>query len=131
MSKHRILITGGLGYVGGRIAKHLAADPELALQLTSRNVNAHKPDWLINGEIVQWDIAADADLTRLCAGVDTVVHLAALNEIDSANDPVAALGRREFVVGRAPQPAFALLLGLWASVALAQSGRRRSNSSSP
>ncbi len=91
MSKRKILITGGLGYVGGRIAKHLTADSGLALRLTSRSVNAHKPDWLINGEVAQWDIAADADLTSLCAGVGTVVHLAALNEIDSANNPVAAL----------------------------------------
>lgn len=91
MSKRKILITGGLGYVGGRVAKHLAAHQELALKLTSRNINPRKPDWLGNGEIVQWDIVTDTDLTRLCTGIDTVVHLAALNEIDSANDPVAAL----------------------------------------
>ena len=46
----------------------------------------------------------------------------ALLRTSRKTDSVAALGRREFVVGRAPQPAFALLLGLWASVALAQSG---------
>lgn len=88
MSK-RILITGGVGYVGGRIAQHLAADPDLDLRLTSRRAAPDKPAWLGNGEIVQWDIAADSG--GICFGVDTVIHLAALNEIDCTQDPFAAL----------------------------------------
>lgn len=85
----RVLITGGLGYVGGRIAQHLAADSSLSMRLTSRRVGAPKPSWLGNGEIVPWDIAQDD--SDICAGVDTVVHLAALNEIDCAQDARAAL----------------------------------------
>lgn len=85
----RVLITGGLGYVGGRIAQHLAADPNLTLRLTSRRPDTTKPAWLCNGEIVPWDIAAD--IGEICADVDTVIHLAALNEIDCAQDSLAAL----------------------------------------
>lgn len=84
-----ILITGGLGYVGGRIARYLAADRGLSLRLTSRRASTTNPSWLTNGEIAQWDITADPD--DICAGVDTVVHLAALNEIDCAQDALAAL----------------------------------------
>jgi UDP-glucose 4-epimerase len=91
MSKRKILITGGLGYVGGRVAKYLASDPDLALQITSRSVNANKPNWLSNGEILPWNISDNNNLTQLCEGVDTVVHFAAMNEIDSAQDPIAAL----------------------------------------
>lgn len=85
----RILITGGLGYVGGRIAQHLATDSGLSLRLTSRRADASKPSWLGNGEIVYCDISQDVGY--ICAGVDTVVHLAALNEIDCAQDALAAL----------------------------------------
>lgn len=85
-----ILITGGLGYVGGRVAQHLASVPGLTLQLTSRTPPAAAPAWLTNGRVVAWD-AASSDLAPLLDGVDTVVHFAALNEIDSARDPVQAL----------------------------------------
>jgi len=85
----RVLITGGLGYVGGRIAQHLAADPELSLRLTSRRADVPRPSWLGGGEIVPWDITRDDG--DICAGIDTVVHLAALNEIDCAQDARAAL----------------------------------------
>ncbi|PIQ55528.1 MAG: UDP-glucose 4-epimerase [Comamonadaceae bacterium CG12_big_fil_rev_8_21_14_0_65_59_15] len=85
----RVLITGGLGYVGGRIAQYLAADSSLSLRLTSRRADTPKPDWLNDGEIVQWDIAQDDSV--ICAGVDAVIHLAALNEIDCAQDALAAL----------------------------------------
>jgi len=84
-----IFITGGLGYVGGRVARHLAASPALQLRLTSRKPAACAPAWLARGKVVGWDTADDA--TALLAGADTVVHFAALNEIDSARDPVKAL----------------------------------------
>jgi UDP-glucose 4-epimerase len=86
----RVLITGGLGYVGGRIAQHLAADSSLSLRLTSRSAGASKPSWLSNGEVVLWDVAQNG--SDICASVDTVVHLAALNEIDCGQDACAALG---------------------------------------
>ncbi|WP_426208422.1 NAD-dependent epimerase/dehydratase family protein [Massilia sp. TWP1-3-3] len=85
-----ILVTGGLGYVGGRIARHLATVDGLSLRLTSRTPPALAPSWLVQGRLVAWD-SGDTDLTALLAGVDTVVHCAALNEIDSARDPLAAL----------------------------------------
>lgn len=86
----KVLITGGLGYVGGRIAQHLATDPGLSLRLTSRRIiRTTYPTWLANCEIRQWD--ASADPSDLCAGIDTVVHLAAANENDCIQDPLGAL----------------------------------------
>ena len=86
----KILVTGGLGYVGGRVARHLATVPDLQLCLTSRRPPATAPHWLSHGQVVPWDSAAQ-DPAPLLDGVDTVVHFAALNEIDSARDPVQAL----------------------------------------
>jgi UDP-glucose 4-epimerase len=85
----RVLITGGLGYVGARIALHLADDSSLSLRLTSRRGCASKPSWLGSGEIVQWDVAQNGG--DICADIDTLIHLAALNEIDCAQDACAAL----------------------------------------
>lgn len=84
-----ILITGGLGYVGGRVARHLAQHTGLRLRLTSRRPPAANPGWLANGSVYAWDSGADP--APLLDGVDTVVHFAALNEIDSARDPLLAL----------------------------------------
>lgn len=85
----KILITGGLGYVGGRVAQHLAGDAQWQLCLTSRTAPAQTPDWLGQGSVAAW--RSDQDAAALLDGVDTVVHFAALNEIDSALDPVKAL----------------------------------------
>lgn len=84
-----ILITGGLGYVGGRVARHLANLTALDVRLTSRTPPAQLPHWLARGSIVGWDSGQDG--AAVLAGVDTVVHFAALNEIDSARDPHQAL----------------------------------------
>jgi UDP-glucose 4-epimerase len=84
-----ILITGGLGYVGGRVARHLADRPDLRLRLTSRRPPASLPGWLGNGAVLAWDSGADP--MPMLEGVDTVVHCAALNEIDSTRDPLLAL----------------------------------------
>lgn len=89
MGKRKILITGGLGYVGGRVAKYLALDPDLTLQITSRSTKLEKPNWLADGEILHWEIFNDNN--AICEGIDTVVHFAAVNEIVSAQDPTVAM----------------------------------------
>lgn len=87
---HKILITGGLGYVGGRVAKMLAARSDLHLVLGSRQ--AHKsPTWLPDVAVVRMDWASLGSLMAACDGIDTVLHLAAMNEIDCIRDPAAAL----------------------------------------
>jgi len=91
-SSNCILITGGLGYVGGRVATHLsAATPELSVRLISRREPNQVPKWARGMDLVRADVLNTASLQTALAGIDTVVHLAALNEIESARDPEAAL----------------------------------------
>lgn len=85
------LITGGFGYLGGRIAQALATNPGLSLRLGTRRPHPAPPEWLRTCEPVPMDLMADEDLAAACAGVSCVVHLAALNENDSASDPEQAL----------------------------------------
>lgn len=87
-----ILLTGGLGYVGGRVAEWLARDPDLELFVTSRNpASAILPEWLSGDHCIKLDILNDEDIKNSCKDIDIIVHFAALNEIDSLNDPGRAL----------------------------------------
>jgi UDP-glucose 4-epimerase len=85
----RILITGGFGFVGGRLAGHLAQAGH-QIVLGSRYAMG-SPAWLPHAEVVQmnWDDAAA--LERSCNGVDVVIQAAGMNAQDSVADPVAAL----------------------------------------
>lgn len=86
-----VLISGSLGYLGGRIAQVLARDPKLELRLGTRRPTLSRPDWLDTGEPIRMELMEAESLAAACAGVDCVVHLAAMNEIDSALDPERAL----------------------------------------
>lgn len=85
----RILITGGFGFIGGRLAVHLAQAGHQVV-LGSRNAIS-PPAWLPQAEVVQsnWDNAAALELS--CKGVDVVIQAAGMNAQDCAADPVAAL----------------------------------------
>lgn len=87
-----ILLTGGLGYVGGRVAEWLTMDPELEVFVTSRNpASAILPEWLLEDHCIKLDILKDEDIKNSCKDIDIIVHFAALNEIESLNDPGRAL----------------------------------------
>jgi UDP-glucose 4-epimerase len=87
----RILITGGFGYIGGRIAQHLAKiyrDENMLLFVKNDNTN---PGWVGGKKILTGDVLDISSLKAACKDVDVVIHLAALNEIDSAKNPLQAL----------------------------------------
>lgn len=88
----RVLITGGLGYLGGRIATHLRASaPEMALRLMTRRHQDQVPDWANGLDLVLGNVLEERSLEAALGEIDTVIHLAATNEIDSLNDPDLAL----------------------------------------
>lgn len=86
----RVLITGGFGYLGGRLAQFLASRKGYEVLLGSRQ-QAEPPHWLPQAKVVQtlWD--SPAGLEEICTGADAVVHLAGMNAQECAADPVAAL----------------------------------------
>ena len=87
-----VLLTGGLGYVGGRVAEYLAGNTDYEIFVTSRNpATAALPAWLGKDHCLRLDVLNEAEVKNACKDVDTVIHLAALNEIESLKDPGKAL----------------------------------------
>ena len=87
-----ILITGGLGYVGGRVAEWLSKNSDFTIFVTSRKPESSDlPQWLSKDQCLKLDVLNDAEVKNACKDMDVIIHLAALNEIDSANDPERAV----------------------------------------
>lgn len=85
-----ILITGGLGYLGGRLARFLGARSSVRLRLGTRR-SAENPRDLPGTSVVPMNWESDESLDRACAGVEQLVHLSGLDQEHSAADPVLAL----------------------------------------
>jgi len=84
----RVLVTGGLGYLGGRISQHLVACGHEVF-VSSRSQHKELPHWLKDrGHIITLDLESNA--SRI-PSVDALVHLAAMNEIDCASSPRTAM----------------------------------------
>ncbi|MBY0588212.1 NAD-dependent epimerase/dehydratase [bacterium] len=91
VAKRRVLLTGGLGYLGGRIAQGLLADPNVDLLMVTRQKLLKRPEWLPGGTIQQIDFDNPADWKRACEGIDQVVHLVSPNAGDCGHDPEGAI----------------------------------------
>mgnify|MGYP006080770427 CR=1 FL=1 len=85
-----ILITGGLGYLGVRIAAHLLT-LGYDVRLASSRENPIIPARLGSCELVRIDFNDDELLQKACDEIDTVIHLAGLDAASSQKDPEAAL----------------------------------------
>jgi len=88
-SVYRVLITGGFGFIGGRLAVCLAEEGQTVI-LGSRKSRA-PPSWLPESEVSKTLWEEEKGLRKICKGVDVVIHAAGMNSKDSATDPVAAL----------------------------------------
>ncbi|HEY4156275.1 MAG TPA: SDR family oxidoreductase [Puia sp.] len=84
----RILITGGFGFVGGRITRRLAAEHEV--WVSSRN-KVQDMILRLHGNVRCFDHALLLSEDTFPAFIDTVIHLAALNEQDCVRYPSEAI----------------------------------------
>lgn len=81
MEKKNIVITGGLGYVGGRLSKHFADLGHQVYALSRSktinypNITVYKNEDLLNSNVLR------------NIKVDALIHLAATNEIICSNEP--------------------------------------------
>ena len=92
----KILVTGGFGYVGSRLTPHLlqlghsvrVLDLMLytAAGLDALRRNPQFPAWNSRFELLEGDIRDPAAVSKAVAGVDTIIHLAAIS-----NDPTGEI----------------------------------------
>ncbi|MDE2027105.1 MAG: SDR family oxidoreductase, partial [Candidatus Omnitrophica bacterium] len=86
----RVLITGGFGYLGGRIAIDVARRTSWQICLASRR-NLEVPPWLPEAQTVTFDLSKPEGFEAVLKGVQAVVHLAAINEGESRRFPEKAV----------------------------------------
>lgn len=85
----KVLIAGGFGYVGGRVAQALKTAGH-AVVLGSRTARP-VPAWLDNAEVRVIDWQSLESMQSACAGVDVVVHASGMNAAACAANPPLAL----------------------------------------
>lgn len=85
----RILIAGGFGFLGGRLAVHLAKSSHEIVLGSSKSRCI--PAWLPQARVAHlvWDDRLS--LEQSCLGVDCVIQAAGMNAQECAADPVEAL----------------------------------------
>lgn len=86
-----ILITGGLGYVGGRVADYLKRNrPDVSIRLTRRQ-HRPSPPWATEFEIVEMELLDPESIASSLIDIHTIIHLAGLNEAKSRANPLLAI----------------------------------------
>ena len=86
-----VLVTGGLGYLGGRLVEHLRRKDGYKIRLLVRRQPHELSTWFQGLEVWPADLTRPETLLGVGEGIDAVVHLAALNQSQCAQHPDAAL----------------------------------------
>lgn len=85
-----VLITGGCGYLGGRLAQFLSQKQGWRVRRGVRTEAPIARRSAAAGEVVIADVLDERALQQVCRGTDLVVHLAALNDAECTRSPEKA-----------------------------------------
>lgn len=89
----RVLITGGLGFIGGRIGVHLS---EIGHEVLFGTRSARtRIDWLPDGKILQMNWMEGRKLAKACEGVNLIIHCAGMSSRECEINPENAIKVRE------------------------------------
>ena len=84
----RILITGGLGYIGGRLAELLTSKGHYVILATRKLQKVSS--WFKKANVVTLDWESDTCLDSICKNIDVVVQAAGMNAKDCEDNPQLA-----------------------------------------
>jgi UDP-glucose 4-epimerase len=87
----RILITGGLGYLGSYLGRELVEHLDCKVRILTKNVPPAFESWRERYEIIQADVTEREQVRECCRACDAVLHLAALDRAEARADPRRAL----------------------------------------
>lgn len=85
----RILITGGFGFIGARLAVHLAKAGHQIFIGTRKPRSP--PDRFFVAQVIKMEWKDLSSLQKTCVQIDLVIHAAGMNAQDCAADPESAL----------------------------------------
>src|SRR5574337_93549 len=86
-----LLVTGGLGYLGGRIVQALAGRPEVRVRVLAHGGRPLPHGFPDAVEVRRGDVLEPASLRGICDGVTHVIHLAGLDQAACRKSPADAL----------------------------------------
>jgi len=81
-----VLLTGGFGNLGGRVASALHSTGNWNIRLASRT-HLSPPPWAPDATVVNLDLLNPEQVDFACNGASAIIHLAALNDRQAAADP--------------------------------------------
>ena len=94
----RILISGGFGFIGGKLAQHLAGHGHKII-LGSR-FKKNSPSWLPSAEVCSFNWSSSKAIDLICEDVDVVIHAAGMNAQDCYENSRQALSFNGFATER-------------------------------
>ena len=86
----RVLITGGMGFVGGRLGDYLS-ESGFDVVMGTRKKYGKILEWSPSVSVHQMEWDNISSLESACEGVDIIVHAAGMNAADSKSSPTEAL----------------------------------------
>ena len=86
--KKTILITGGFGFLGGRLGQFLSNDYSIIL---GTRFNQKAPSWLPAAKVSIIDWCNEHSLNASCESVDVIIHASGLNAQECIENPKKAL----------------------------------------
>ena len=84
-----VLLTGGFGTLGGRLAAILAQESEINLRLASR-IKRSAPHWAPRAETYAVDFENHKSIQEMLNEITHVVHLVAMTDFESRAEPEKA-----------------------------------------
>jgi UDP-glucose 4-epimerase len=88
----KILVTGGLGYIGGRLISYFKEKcPDIDIVIADR-IPSVIPSWAQDIKYFPLELLSEENVKECIANIkpECIIHLAALNEIDCSKDPELA-----------------------------------------